>query len=67
MKTQIELIKYFTKNFNSIVACHGAGSDYATTAFFQMRAAIIGIPEKDIFTWANTEFDRQKQLALEAV
>tara|TARA_B100000749_G_scaffold249593_1_gene214212 strand:+ start:6566 stop:6769 length:204 start_codon:yes stop_codon:yes gene_type:complete len=67
MKTQIELIEHFTKNFNKVVASHGAGSDYATTAFFQMRAAIIGIPEREIFTWAKVEFDRQKQLALEAV
>lgn len=66
MKTQIELIEIYTKNFTKCVESHGADSDYTLLAFFQLRAAKIGIPFNEMFDWAQKEFDRQHQLAIEA-
>jgi hypothetical protein len=66
MKTQIERIEYFINNFHKVVSSHGADSDYAIIAFFQMRAAINGKSEKEIFAWADAEFERQKKLTTEA-
>ena len=58
MKTQNELIEYYTKQFDKVVKAHGAGSDHAIHAFMLLRGAINGHDVKTIFKYANDETDR---------
>jgi len=59
---RIELIAYYTKNLNKVIASHGVASDYTTHAFFQLQGAIIGV--KNIHDFARSESDRLHQIAL---
>lgn len=67
MKTQIELIAHYSKEFTKVVTTHGAESDYATMAFFKLQAAKMSKSVEEIGEWSTQEFDRLKEITLESV
>lgn len=67
MKTQKQLIEYFTSQLNKVIASHGAASGYTTTAFFNLQAAKMGMTEKEIFSWSAQEVERLKEITLSKV
>jgi len=54
MKTQKELIEYYTKNLSKVISTHGGASDYTTYAFFLLQAVKMNV-QKSIFIWARNK------------
>ena len=67
MKSQIELISYYTKNLEKVSQSHGFGSDYTTYAFFLLQAVKMNIEHSKIFDWAKSKCDSLHEETLELV
>jgi hypothetical protein len=62
MKTQIELINYYTKHLEKVITVYGLNSDYTNNAFFLLQAVKLNIPQENIFDWANNECEKLKNV-----
>jgi hypothetical protein len=67
MKTQNELIAYYTKNLNKVIASHGVDSDFTNYAFFLLQAVKINVPFEKIFEWAKNKCEALHLEALELI
>ena len=67
MKTQKELISYYTKNLEKVIQFHGLGSDSTTYAFFLLQAVKMNIELSKIFDWAKSKCDSLHEETLELV
>ena len=67
MKTQIELIAYYTKNLQKVSESHGFDSDYTNYAFYLLQAVKINVPFNEIFDWATNKCESLHSEALELV
>lgn len=54
-KSMKDMIAVYKKQFEKVIASHGAESEHTVRAFFHLRAALAGIPIKDMFKWSETE------------
>lgn len=57
MKTQLELIQYFTKKLEKVISFHGVNSDYTIYAFFLLQGANMNLPQEEIYEWARKKSD----------
>lgn len=64
---QIERIEYYKKQFIKVVEAHGADSEYATSAFFDLQAAKMNMPLNDSFKWVEKECERLREITLEQI
>lgn len=53
MKTQMELIRFYSKNFEKVLASHGHNSHYTTYAYFLLLGVRMGMKQDKIFSWAR--------------
>ena len=67
MKTQKELISYYTKKKEKVIQFHGLGSDSTTYAFFLLQAVKMNIELSKIFDWAKSKCDSLHEETLELV
>lgn len=65
MKTQIELIEYYSAQLKKVLISHGPESEHFVVVFYQLQGAKMGIPLNEMFDWANTEAERLKVIALD--
>ena len=65
MKSQNELIAYYTKNLDKVINAYGLVSDYTTHAFFLLQGAKMNIPFAYIHAWAKIKCDQLQEEALE--
>jgi len=57
MKTQKELIEYYTKNLQKVTTSHGFDSDHFYMATFQLKGVQMGMNLPDMFKWARKKMD----------
>lgn len=65
MKTQKELISYYTTQAKKITDSYGFGSDASMSAMFKLVAVTNGMPETEIFDYANNEIAKIHDMALD--
>jgi len=65
MKSQNQLIEYYTKNLNKAIAFHGVDSEYTNYAFFLLQAAKTNVPFSEMFDWAKNKCESLHLEALE--
>ncbi|ENI4487328.1 hypothetical protein ABXZ88_003200 [Vibrio fluvialis] len=66
-QTQKDLIEHFETQFKKTVESHGLTSEYATNAFFNLQAAKMGKPLKEIYQWSLAETDRLHKITLDSL
>ena len=65
MKTQNELIEYYTKNLEKVISSYGVNSDYTNNAFYLLQAVKMNMPLNNIFYYATKKCNDLHKEALQ--
>jgi hypothetical protein len=67
MKTQKELIEYYTKNLEKVISAHGLGSGHFYMATFQLKGVQMGLSVPEMLKWARIKMDELHEETLNFV
>ena len=67
MKTQKELITYYTKQLEKVIGSHGLGSGHFYRHTFLLKGAQMGLPLKEIFKWVDKKMEELHEETLNFV
>jgi len=57
MKTQIQLIDYYTDRLLTVIQMHGVGSGHFYMATFQLKGVQMGLSVPCMLKWARNKMD----------
>ena len=57
MKTQKELIAYYTKQLEKVIAAHGLGSGHFYRHTFMLKGVQMGLELPEMFKWVDKKME----------
>ena len=67
MKTQIELIEYYSKQLEKVTSSHGFNSEYFSHAYYMLRGIEHGLSISEAAKYASKKVEQEHKEALDAL